>query len=158
MTQSQMTQTTGGATDGGLGYALIKAAQAWRHAVAQALHPYGITTPQFLVLIAVHRAAARGHLPPTQRDIGDRLGMDPNTVSQVIRGLQQRELLERAPHPGDGRARALWLTPAGRDLTATCSQTVRALNSNFFGVLDTVRTAQLRASLDDLTAALDGRA
>lgn len=143
--------------DGGLGYALTRTAQTWRNEVARALRPHELTPAQFFVLVAVHRAALRGKPPPNQRDIGQRLGMDANTASQVIRTLEQRELLARITHPHDGRARALRLTTAGRDLTTSASRVVRKVNSNFFGALHPDRAVELRSVLDGLTAAAEQR-
>ena len=51
-------------------------------------------------------------------DVGDLLQMDKSTTSRVIRGLLDRGLVDRAPHPTDGRAFLVALSEAGRALIA----------------------------------------
>jgi DNA-binding MarR family transcriptional regulator len=140
------------APDGGLGHALERAARTWRAEVNAALEPWGVTAPQFFVLVAVLRAALRGKLPPTQRDIGERLSMDPNTASALIRSLERRHLLARGPHPADGRAFALTLTGEGRELASTCARLVRVVNDRYFSVLDPAQAHALSVILTKLAA------
>jgi len=49
--------------------------------------------------------------------------------------LEARRLLERAPHPTDGRARRLRPTPAGRALVARALTDVEAADEAFFAAL-----------------------
>jgi DNA-binding MarR family transcriptional regulator len=51
---------------------------------------------------------------PTLRaaDLAHALGVDKSTVSRDLGRLQQIGLIARFPHPGDGRARVIELTPA----------------------------------------------
>jgi DNA-binding MarR family transcriptional regulator len=138
------------APDGGLGHALERAARAWRAEVTAALQPHDVTTPQFLVLVAILRADLRGTVPPTQRDIGERLSMDSNTASAVIRSLERRGALARGSHPADGRARTLTLTEEGRQLAQACARLVRQVNDLFFGALDSSQTQTLSLILSQL--------
>lgn len=39
-----------------------------------------------------------------------------NTISALLKGLEEAGLIERAPHPTDGRASLVRITPAGREL------------------------------------------
>ncbi len=54
-----------------------------------------------------------GHRTMTPSDIGAVTGMPATTVSGVLRRLETKGLLERRPHPVDGRATLIALTPRG---------------------------------------------
>ena len=51
-------------------------------------------------------------------DLQDHLGLAPTTASSLIKRLVAKGWVTRAPHPEDGRAVALSLTPAGQELHA----------------------------------------
>lgn len=58
---------------------------------------------------------------PTMRMLAVRLGCDPSTISLAADQLRSAGLVERRPHPTDGRKRVLALTDAGHDLWETVS-------------------------------------
>src|SRR4051794_37322944 len=116
---------------GGLGYALMRAAQAWRAELADELTEFEVTPPQFFALTALLHRRSRGRAAPTQRELAQRSGMDPNTASQVLRGLERRGLVARTRHPGDSRAIALELTERGLPVATECAARARALNRRF---------------------------
>jgi MarR family transcriptional regulator, organic hydroperoxide resistance regulator len=122
--------------DGGLGYLLIQAAQAWRNLVAAGLRDTGVTPSQFFVLVTLLRRTRRDGTGMTQREAADRIRMDANTMSQIVRGLERRGLLTRSPHPDDTRAVILALTTPGRELTSDCAARVRAISADFFAGVD----------------------
>jgi DNA-binding MarR family transcriptional regulator len=134
---------------GGLGFALAQAAQVWRARLTDELADLSVTAPQFLVLAALLHLHGRGADAPTQREIGERTGTDPNTASQIVRGIERRGLLRRTPHARDSRALALSLTPEGLALARTCTARARALNDRFFAGAD--------PALYDTLMALAGR-
>jgi DNA-binding MarR family transcriptional regulator/GNAT superfamily N-acetyltransferase len=82
---------------------------------------------------------------PTAAELGRDLRLDPGYVSRLVRGLEQRGFLERAPSPTDGRQTLLRLTQEGRatfeDLDAKASAEVAA-------VLASLSDAQQRRLLD----------
>lgn len=51
-----------------------------------------------------------------QRQLVTLTRMDKVSVNRAVRRLVERELLDRVPHPGDGRSHRLALTKAGRAL------------------------------------------
>jgi DNA-binding MarR family transcriptional regulator len=55
-----------------------------------------------------------GH-PPTvrSRDLADRVGLDPSTMSRRLTSLAERGLITREPDPQDRRAHLLMLSPSG---------------------------------------------
>jgi DNA-binding MarR family transcriptional regulator len=50
----------------------------------------------------------------TPRDVRARLGLDSGYLSRMIRSLERDGLVEKRPHPADGRTTRLCLTEAGR--------------------------------------------
>jgi DNA-binding MarR family transcriptional regulator len=88
----------------------LRAAYLTMHRCADArLARHGVTADQFVLL-----AALAGGDAVTQRELARRTGSDPNTVRAMLMLLEDRRLVARAPHPTDGRARIVTLTPAGR--------------------------------------------
>jgi DNA-binding MarR family transcriptional regulator len=74
-----------------------------------ALSADGVTADQFVVLCALSESAAL-----TQRELVERTGSDHNTLRAMLVLLERRGLIERRPHPTDGRARHVSLTGDGR--------------------------------------------
>jgi MarR family transcriptional regulator, organic hydroperoxide resistance regulator len=139
---------------GGLGYALMQTANAWRSELAIALAPVSVTPPQFFVLAALLHVQSRARPGPTQKELADRTGIDVNTTSQIVRGLERRGIVRRQPHPQDSRAVALGLTQAGLELARQCTREARALNRRFFAPAD---AEPLLHTLEELTARSHGR-
>jgi DNA-binding MarR family transcriptional regulator len=145
-------------TGGGFGYALLHAAQTWRTEATAVLRPHGLTVPQFLVVMALYRQARHDWPPLTQTEVGTRLGMDANTTSQVVRGLERRDILRRDRHPGDARALALTLSTAGLETARSASADARRLNDVYFSAVTTEQLAELGRTLDILSTESEKRA
>ncbi|HEY1487467.1 MAG TPA: MarR family transcriptional regulator [Micromonosporaceae bacterium] len=116
----------------------------WQQAQRAALKPLGLTHVQFVLLATLAWSSAEG--PVMQRELADAAATDPMMTSQVLRALEQVGLVERAPHPVDRRARALQVTPAGRELADRAVGVVEACDRAFF--------ASLGADVDAFAAAL----
>ena len=55
---------------------------------------------------------------------------DPLFDQSTQAALERRGLIERRPHPSDGRAMGVHLTPAGVELTAQAEQTAAQLEED----------------------------
>jgi DNA-binding MarR family transcriptional regulator len=95
-----------------------------------------VTPPQFFVLAALLHIHSRQRPAPTQKQLADSTGIDVNTISQLLRGLERRGLVRRAPNLNDSRAISLSLTDAGLELARHCTQQARALNRRYFANTD----------------------
>src|SRR5947208_13526843 len=88
--------------------------------VRQVMEPYfarfGISGPQWGVLRVLQRAEANGETELRLRDVGDRLFIQPPSVTGVVDRLERRGLVQRNDSKADLRARCLRLTPEGREL------------------------------------------
>jgi DNA-binding MarR family transcriptional regulator len=80
---------------------------------AQRIAALDLQPPLFRVLNAVD--AAKGN---SQQAIGEAIGAPASRMVAIVDELEQRGLVERRPHPGDRRIRALYLTGEGRKLLA----------------------------------------
>jgi DNA-binding MarR family transcriptional regulator len=56
-------------------------------------------------------------------------------TSQVLRALEQRDLVRRDPHPDDSRARAVSATDSGKELANRAVRAVEDCDRDFFGPL-----------------------
>jgi DNA-binding MarR family transcriptional regulator len=144
-------------TTGGFGYLLIHAAQTWRTEATTVLQPFELTVPQFLVVMALYRQARHDWPPLRQTELCARLGMDANTMSQVVRGLERRGILARSQDPADARARAVTLTADGLERSRTASAAVRAMNDRYFGVIPAAQRTLLGDILETLSSHSEGR-
>jgi DNA-binding MarR family transcriptional regulator len=129
--------------DESTGLLLWQVTNRWQAAQRAALQPFGITHVQFVLAAALTWLGADG--PVTQRQLADFAGTDPMMTSQVVRVLEDRGLVDRSPHPEDGRARALSVTRKGRSLVIRAIVAVEACDEAFFAPLGRSRASFTRA-------------
>ncbi len=87
----------------------IRAAYLMMHRQAEiVLRPGGVTANQFVILWALSRQDT------TQSELVKIASSDRNTIRPVLLGLERKRWIRRSPHPTDGRALIVKLTPAGR--------------------------------------------
>lgn len=65
----------------------------------------------------------------TSRQLCASLGILPPNLVGIIGSLERRELIERKPHPRDGRAVGLHLTAAGQKLMQAAERTAAQLEA-----------------------------
>lgn len=70
-------------------------------------------------VLALRRLSAQ---PLTLRALAAQLISDPPYVTIIVDDLEERGLVRRRPHPEDGRAKLVSLTPAGRAAVAQAEQ------------------------------------
>ena len=116
-------------------------------ALAQALDRLGLTEATGAALWALDPGTA----PPTMRDLARTLACDPSNASLISAKLERDGLVERRPHPSDGRSRVLVLTPQGRQLHSRLLAEVAALTP--VRHLDTTQKRQLSALLNEIEPA-----
>jgi DNA-binding MarR family transcriptional regulator len=115
------------------GFLLWRVSNAWQREQRAALQAHGLTHTQFVALAVATWFGRDG--PLTQARLAKLTGSDPMTTSQVVRALEAAGHFRRAPHPGDSRAKAIAVTPAGRKLAAAALPAVEAVDEAFFGHL-----------------------
>ncbi|MFL6100504.1 MAG: MarR family winged helix-turn-helix transcriptional regulator [Actinomycetales bacterium] len=115
------------------GFLLWQVTNRWQQAQRATLKAHDLTHVQFVLLATLSWQAADG--PVTQKQLADAAATDPMMTSQVLRALELKGLVERAPHPADGRARALRATRAGRALADRAVVDVERCDGEFFSIL-----------------------
>ena len=63
----------------------------------------------------------------TSRQLSSSLSLLPPNLVGMVNAFEQRQLMERRPHPNDGRAMGLHLTEQGEKLVADAERTVAEL-------------------------------
>jgi DNA-binding MarR family transcriptional regulator len=85
---------------------------------------YGLRPVDFSVLsLITHNAGI------TSRQLCSALGLLPPNLVGMINTLEKRELIQRRPHPSDGRAMGLYLSAKGRKLMRDAEQTAARLEA-----------------------------
>jgi len=115
------------------GFLLWHISTSWRSSIETILKPIGLTHPQFVVLATLGWLTRKGDRV-TQAAIGEMAGLDPNTISQIIKGLEQKELIKREPS-SDGRAKNPVLTFKGSKILTQALPVVETTDAQFFNSL-----------------------
>lgn len=131
------------------GFLLWKISNAWQRKQRATLQPFDLTHSQFVLLATATWFGQ--HETLTQARLAELSGVDPMTTSQVVRTLQAASLVERRGHPDDPRAKAVFVTPAGRKLAARAIVAVEETDAAFFEPV-----ASSTAHLIELFSALAG--
>lgn len=93
------------------GFALAKVCKAHRGNVGDLLAEHGLHVGQEMVLVELWESdGLRGG------ELAARLGVEPPTVTKMLRRLEGCGLVERRPDPSDARSFRVYLTDRGRDL------------------------------------------
>ncbi len=99
---------------------------------------YGLKPVEFSVLSLI------SHNPGiTSRQLCSTLNIQPPNLVGMINQLQRREVITRRPHPHDGRAMGLHLTPAGRKLVKQAELTASELEETATARLSAVERKTL---------------
>jgi DNA-binding MarR family transcriptional regulator len=91
----------------------------------------------------------------TQQALGTRTRMDKVTVSRAAIALVERQLLVRAPNPGDQRSHLLTLSTAGRALYADIAPKALEIEGRIFDAFDPRELDAFRSMLARIEAAVD---
>ena len=107
---------------------------AWHGRVKTDLQKVGLTHPQFIILTSLGYLELQQDLV-TQVNLAAFSDMDVMTVSQVLKLLLKKGLVERREHPQDSRAKVVFLTDIGRERMNQALPLVEAIDQTYFGQL-----------------------
>ena len=113
------------------GYLLWRASKLWQRRITNVLKPLGIASTQFVVLGNIARLSRAGSAVGQGR-LSSATNIDAMTISQTIRSLEAKGLIERTAHTGDKRAYTILPTPAGLELLQEALRVVSAAHQEFF--------------------------
>ncbi|SKC66216.1 MarR family winged helix-turn-helix transcriptional regulator [Krasilnikoviella flava] len=89
-----------------------------------------------------------------QRDIAAVSRTSAASVTSLLKGLEQRGLVERRAAPDNARVKRVHATPAGAELVAGFPDAMAALDDTILAPLDTAERATLQQLLTKIVAEL----
>lgn len=123
-------------------YLLSKTGKAARGALAAELAADGLRLWHMAVL-----AALADFGPHAQRDLSERLAIDPSDMVKVIDELTAPGYVDRTRDPADRRRTRITLTPTGRTALTTLQARATAVQDTILAPLDAAERAQLHGLL-----------
>jgi DNA-binding MarR family transcriptional regulator len=139
------------------GWLIWQVALRCRTATDRALAPVGLSNAQYGVLASL-AGLSRDGTNPSQRQLAEFAGLEPMTVSKLVRALERDGLIERTEDPADSRAIRLNLTKPGLTVLTEARRIVTDLNEHLLvplGGPNSHRTNQLHEGLIALFSHLD---
>jgi DNA-binding MarR family transcriptional regulator len=124
----------------------LRAAYLSMHRQFQRLfRAHGATADQFVLLTLLSEEDG-----VTQKELVRRSFSDANTITAMLRRLEQRGLISRRPHERDGRAVTVHLTDEGRALQNRLADASQALHQTVEATLSEEERAVVLAWLQTL--------
>jgi len=117
------------------GFLLWQVTNLWQRRIREALKAVNLTHVQFVLLASLVRLAEQRSLI-SQTDLSRFAKTDIMMTSQVLRALQKKGLITRAPHPEDSRAKCVSVTSKGADVVKVAIQLVEQQDEAFFATLE----------------------
>ncbi len=116
---------------------------------------FGISGSQWGVLRTLQRAKEEGLQGLRLKDLGDRLLIQPPSVTGVVDRLERMGLVARTADADDLRAKKVDLTPGGVDMIERVQQDHIARVRSIMGGLSAAEQAQLQGLLERMSEHLE---
>lgn len=117
--------------DESAGFLLWQVTTVWQRQLNAMLKPLGLTHIQF-VLLTTTAWLRSGKEPVTQVVLSKQTKIQEMLISQVIRRLVSKGLMQRVEHPTDTRAKAISLTKKGAAIVQKAIPQVEKADNDFF--------------------------
>ncbi len=131
------------------GYLLKRAQSALGTALTEALSEHGTTLPQYAVLVALDEEPGLSNA-----DLARRAFVTPQSMNQVLRDLEARQLVLRKPDSDHGRVLPAHLTTAGHRVLRKCQRAVDAVEDRMLALLSPAQRRELVVLLRSCVAGL----
>ena len=132
------------------GYALAKVCRAHRGDVGELLAEVGLHVGQEMVLIELwERDGLRGG------ELAERLGVEPPTVTRMLRRLEKCGFVERRQDPHDARSFRVYLTGEGRALEGPVARCWERVEEKAFAGMSAGERRTFRQLLTEVRANID---
>jgi DNA-binding MarR family transcriptional regulator len=138
---------------GGTAYLLAIAGAAARRRWVEMLAQFDVTPTQFKVIMTLFEADSLG-----QRQLAERIGVDPRNCVPVVDSLADRDLLARQTDSTDRRRRVLCLTAKGQQLARDLESVNAEVESRVLSSVSPTEEAALRRTLMVIIEAAEERA
>jgi DNA-binding MarR family transcriptional regulator len=134
--------------NGNLGYLFRVAYQNFRRRLESSLAGHGLTVPEYSALSAFDSKAQM-----SSAELARLLDVTPQTMNTLVHGLLGRSLLSRERRPSQGKTLLLRLSPRGRRLLDTATETVRSVEAASLNERGAREQRAIKAWLSDLARA-----
>lgn len=114
------------------GFLLWQLTNQWQQQQRSALKPLGITHPQFVALAGILWLCNQNEEGPSQNQVAEFTHIDKMMMSDLVKTLLTKKLIERFRDLTDKRAYALSLTPKGHQLILKAIPLVEKVDADFF--------------------------
>ena len=115
---------------------------------AEILEREGLTPMVYAIMADLQERPGSG-----QRELANRLGVDPVSVGQMIDSLEAEGLVDKRVHPSDRRARVLRLTRRGAELRRRLRPSLLAAQERLLTPLSPIERTALLSMLARVIAA-----
>ena len=115
--------------------------QAFRRRISH----IGITPDQFTILRWLIEDESLGL---TQRQLGELMSSDPNTITSLLTRMENFDLIQRKPHETDRRSKRIRIRPAGRKAYQRARLVAIELQSEIMGSLGVDNREDFLATLE----------
>src|SRR5262245_32494537 len=137
---------TRGAQDNGAGPTLLylvgRIDRVVRRAIDEVVSTRGLSVNQYTTLSVLNRRSGLSNAQLARRAL-----VSPQSMNEVLLGLEQRGLVRRRAHPEHGRILQARLTPRGHKLLSACDAGVRDVEARMMRGLSGRDQATLRRAL-----------
>lgn len=131
--------------DNQLCFSIYAASRAITRVYRPILEPYGLTYPQYLVLLILWERDG-----PSVNEIGRRLYLDSGTLTPLLKRMEQAGFLQRRRAVSDERKVEVWLGDRGRELQQVALRIPETLIES--GHLDEGEVRRTKVMVDQILA------
>lgn len=135
--------------DDRVGLVIKRAEQTLIRAKSQVLNPLGLTVPQYAALLALREDPGI-----SSAELARRCLVTPQTMSTVIKNLEDKQAIGRRPHPSIGHVQQAFLTPRGEALLAEADRAAVEVERQLANSLSPPERSQLANLLERCIDAL----
>jgi MarR family transcriptional regulator, 2-MHQ and catechol-resistance regulon repressor len=128
---------------------LVRCYQAFEHYSALDIRTYDLTPAQFDVIATLGNTQGM-----TFRELGEKTLITKGTLTGVVDRLEDKGLVKRGEHPGDGRCFKVMLTPAGEAEFQRVFYRHLDYLATAFDTMNAAEQALLKQGLESLRVAL----
>lgn len=126
-----------------LGAVVSHAARLLTQALADAHKTLPLAPAQYRVLVELWQTE---HL--TQQELVQKLDIEQPTVGSTINRMERDDLIQRQPHPRDGRSRVICLTEKAKRLKIPATNAAEEINKNVLSDFSDAEKEQFFKFLD----------
>jgi MarR family transcriptional regulator, transcriptional regulator for hemolysin len=129
-----------------IGYIVSDCGRRLRRVFDQRVRALGMTGPQARLLLMVNREPGRA-----QSYYAGELDVEPITLTRMLDRMEEAELIERCPDPGDRRARLIHCTGHGQSLIVRIEQAAAEFNAAMLSTFAENERAALHTLIERLS-------